>query len=225
MSENSTEPFTRLPPRANPDSCRSCATSGVAKRRTSSFCWSRNRFFSRLAPMRALSSTTLTGFVQVILGAELDERTTLSRPSSDDVTTTGTSRNARSRASCSSTSNPFISGISRSSSIRSNGSRRSISSAIAAVLGGGDAVALSSRLRVSSSRLTLLSSTTRSRAPPEPGSRTAELRERSCHPRVFGARAHRAARFRPLERRRAPRARASSPSHRASSRRRCCCST
>ena len=34
---------------------------GVAKRRTSSFCWSRRRFFSRLAPMRALSSTGLTG--------------------------------------------------------------------------------------------------------------------------------------------------------------------
>ena len=56
----------------NPESCRSCATSGVAKRRTSSFCWSRSRFFSRLAPMRAFSSTGLTGLVKVILGAELD---------------------------------------------------------------------------------------------------------------------------------------------------------
>ena len=57
-------PVTRLPPSEKPDFCRSCATSGVAKRRTSSFSWSRRRFFSRLAPMRAFSSTGLTGLVR-----------------------------------------------------------------------------------------------------------------------------------------------------------------
>ena len=61
VAEHAPMPRTRLPPSAKPDCCRSCATSEVAKRRTSSFCWSRRRFFSRLAPMRAFSSTGLTG--------------------------------------------------------------------------------------------------------------------------------------------------------------------
>ena len=43
---------------------RRFATSEVAKRRTSSFCWSRRRFFSRLAPIRAFSSTALTGLAR-----------------------------------------------------------------------------------------------------------------------------------------------------------------
>src|SRR3954470_15025890 len=80
ISENITEPRTRLPPSAKPDCCMSCATSEVAKRRTSSFCWSRRRFFSRLELMRALSSTGFTGFgressgpgaLQLVAGAEL----------------------------------------------------------------------------------------------------------------------------------------------------------
>ncbi len=62
MSANITVPLTRLPPSVNPDSFMSCATSDVAKRRSSSFCWSLRRFFSRLAPMRAFSSTGFTGF-------------------------------------------------------------------------------------------------------------------------------------------------------------------
>src|SRR4030095_13160098 len=61
MSQNSTDSSTRLPPSENPESCRSCATSGAAKRRIISFCWSRNRFFSRLAPVRALCNTGLAG--------------------------------------------------------------------------------------------------------------------------------------------------------------------
>ena len=61
MSQNITVADTRLPPSAKPDCCRSCATSLVAKRLTSSFCWSRRRFFSRLELMRALSSTGFTG--------------------------------------------------------------------------------------------------------------------------------------------------------------------
>ena len=62
MSTNITVASTRLPPSVKPESCRSCATSRVANRRTSAFCWSRSRFFSRLAPSRALSSTGFTGF-------------------------------------------------------------------------------------------------------------------------------------------------------------------
>ncbi len=61
MSQNITVPWMRLPPSAKPERCRSSATSLVAKRRTSSFCWSRRRFFSRLELMRAFSSTGFTG--------------------------------------------------------------------------------------------------------------------------------------------------------------------
>ena len=64
MSQNRTDARTRLPPSEKPDFCRSCATSGVANRRTSSFCASRSRFFSRQASMRAFSSTGLTGLVR-----------------------------------------------------------------------------------------------------------------------------------------------------------------
>ena len=64
MSENMAVASTNLPPRAKPEVSRSVATSEVANFLMSSRCWSRRRFFSRLAPMRALSSTGLTGLVR-----------------------------------------------------------------------------------------------------------------------------------------------------------------
>ena len=70
------------------------------------------------------------------------QRTTLSMPSSDDVTMTGRSRNWRSLISCSSTWKPSISGISMSSSSRSNPSRLQHLQRHAAVLGRRDTVAL-----------------------------------------------------------------------------------
>ena len=73
---------------------------------------------------------------------------------------TGRSRSCRSPASCSSTWKPSISGISMSSSSRSKPSRRSISSATRPFSADATLCPCNSRLRVSSSRLTLLSSTT-----------------------------------------------------------------
>ena len=61
MSENITLASTCLPPRATPVVSSSSATSAVANFRNSSRCWSRRRFFSRLAPTRARSSTGFTG--------------------------------------------------------------------------------------------------------------------------------------------------------------------
>ena len=61
MSENITLASTCLPPSETPVVRISSATSAVANFRTSSRCWSRSRFFSRLAPMRALSNTGFTG--------------------------------------------------------------------------------------------------------------------------------------------------------------------
>src|SRR5947207_1936255 len=60
MSENITVASTCLPPSAKPVTSRSSATSAVANFRNSSRCWSRRRFFSRLAATRARSSTPLT---------------------------------------------------------------------------------------------------------------------------------------------------------------------
>src|SRR5215472_5019270 len=112
-------------------------------------------------------------------------RTTLSTPSSDEVTMTGRSRSCRSRVSCSSTWKPFISGISISSSSKSNGSRLSISSAMRPFAAAVTRCPINSMLRDSSRRLTLLSSTTSSRAPPWLASRTLELPQRFGHARVF----------------------------------------
>ncbi len=61
MSQNITLASTCLPPSASPDVMSESATSAVANFRNSSRCWSRSRFFSRLDPMRALSSTGFTG--------------------------------------------------------------------------------------------------------------------------------------------------------------------
>src|SRR5690349_24871073 len=72
-----------------------------------------------------------------------------------------------------------------SSSIRSNASRRNICSATRPFSPVETLWPISSRLRVSSSRFTLLSSTMRSRAPPWFASRTLELRQRLSHPRIF----------------------------------------
>src|SRR5579864_8968983 len=114
------------------------------------------------------------------------QRTTLSMPSSDDVTITGTSRNARSPRICSSTWKPSISGISISSSARSNGSRRSVSSATRPFSTAATRWPSNSRLRDSSRRLTLLSSTTSSRAPPpSDDSRMLQFRERLRNARGF----------------------------------------
>src|SRR6516225_430419 len=72
-----------------------------------------------------------------------------------------------------------------SSSRRSNGSRRSISSATRPFSAVVTRCPINSMLRDSSSRLTLLSSTTSSRAPPWLPSRTLELPQRVGHTRVF----------------------------------------
>src|SRR5690348_8729791 len=113
------------------------------------------------------------------------QRTTLSSPSSDDVTITGTSRSERSARICSRTWKPSISGISMSSSTRSNASRRIVSSASLPFSAALTRWPMRSRLRVNSSRLTLLSSTTRSRAIPFPASGTRKLPERLRHAGVF----------------------------------------
>src|SRR5687767_2864181 len=91
------------------------------------------------------------------------QRTTLSRPSTDEVTTTGRSRSARSAASSSNTWKPFISGISMSSSSRSKGSRLNISMATRPFSASATEWPCCSRLRERSRRLTLLSSATSSR--------------------------------------------------------------
>ena len=64
MSQNIAAASTYWPPSEKPDSSRSSATSFVANLLISSRCWSRRRFFSRLALIRALSSTEFTGFVR-----------------------------------------------------------------------------------------------------------------------------------------------------------------
>ena len=64
MSQNIADASTYSPPSEKPDVRRSSATSLVANLLISSRCWSRRRFFSRLALMRAFSSTGLTGFVR-----------------------------------------------------------------------------------------------------------------------------------------------------------------
>src|SRR5262245_52813971 len=71
MSQNITLARTRRPPSAKPDCSRSRATSGAANWRKSSFCWSRRRFFSRLADA-CLKQHGIDGLVQIVLGAELD---------------------------------------------------------------------------------------------------------------------------------------------------------
>src|SRR5688572_18514893 len=92
------------------------------------------------------------------------QRTMFPTPSSKEVTITGMSRSFRSPTSCSSTWKPSISGISMSRSMRSKASRLSFSIASRPLVAESTRWPCCSRLRVRRSRLTLLSSTTRSRA-------------------------------------------------------------
>src|SRR5439155_1916621 len=113
------------------------------------------------------------------------QRTMLAMPSNDEVTMTGRSRSCRSLISCSSTWKPSISGISMSSNSRSKPSRRSISSATRPFSADATVWPCNSRLRVSSSRLTLLSSTTSKRAVQPFGSRMTQLGQCHGNARIF----------------------------------------
>src|SRR5580765_2594039 len=113
------------------------------------------------------------------------QRTTFSTPSSDDVTMTGRSRSCRSLPSCSSTWKPSISGISMSSSKRSKPSRRNMSSATRPFSAEATLWPCNSRLRVSSSRFTLLSSTTSRRAAPLRRSRMTQFGQCRGDARIF----------------------------------------
>ncbi len=64
MSANMTVASTVLPPSEKPLRINSLATSSVAKVRNQRFCWSRRRFFSRLAFTRARSRIGLSGLTR-----------------------------------------------------------------------------------------------------------------------------------------------------------------
>jgi|GEM_PF-4383370 len=110
------------------DRSRSCDSSRMNAR-----CVSRSRFFSRLALMRARSSTGSNALGRWSSAPSSMARTTLSSSPCAEMTMTGTSRSAGSAFICASTSWPSISGMTMSSSTRSNGWARSSASPSAPV--------------------------------------------------------------------------------------------
>src|SRR5918996_2356188 len=114
------------------------------------------------------------------------QRTTLSVSSTPEIMITGTSCNAGSPFTCSSTETPSSSGMTMSSRTTSHGSSWSNSSASAPFSAQRTRCPSRSRLRVRSMRLTRSSSTTRTRPPARSGPtappRRARRRQRRARP-------------------------------------------